>query len=240
MRRQLVQRPASRYLLAAVLLFPAAGCGRRATLSRLPLLTQTPEALLLWSEPFDVLNPERWREVEVKRHTRYETVLLDGRSCLKAESRDGASILVAQVHFDPDTYEWLSWEWRVDQLVEKEALDRKDGADAAARVYVYFESVGLPWQKRNIDYVWSASLPVGTILTSPYASSSKVIVVESGSSSVGRWKTVERNLEEDYKRCFGGRLPPVVAIGIMSDTDNTHGAALTYFDEVRISRAGGQ
>ncbi|PIQ83820.1 MAG: hypothetical protein COV75_05355 [Candidatus Omnitrophica bacterium CG11_big_fil_rev_8_21_14_0_20_63_9] len=196
--------------------------------------------LVLWFEPFETLDPERWRHTEVKGRTQYDIVTLDERRCLKAESRDGASILLAAADFDPDKFEWLSWSWRVDQLVEGEALDRKQGSDAAARVYVYFETPGLPWQKRNIDYVWSATLPVGTILQSAFAASSKMIVVESGTSALGQWRRVERNLEEDYRRCFGKYDPPnVIAIGLMTDTDNTHSVAIAYFDDLRISRRPG-
>jgi hypothetical protein len=175
--------------------------------------------------------------VEVRRRTDYSAVELDGRSCLRAHSRHGGSILLAPVSFDPETFEWFSWSWRVDRLVEGEALQRKNGSDASARVYVYFETGGLPWQKRNLDYVWSASLPVGTVLESAFSSASKIIVVESGAASLGRWRTVQRNLEADYERCFGkGPLPKVIAIGIMTDTDNTGGEALAYFDDMRISR----
>lgn len=172
----------------------------------------------------------------MRHHTRYETTVLDGRSCLRAQSSAAASILLSAVRFDPETYEWLAWEWRVDQLVEGEALERKEGSDAAARVYVYFETKGLPWQKRSLDYVWSALLPVGTILDSAYSSESKIIVVESGSAPLGQWRTVERNLEDDYKRCFDEDLPDVIAIGLMSDTDDTGGRTLAYFDELRVSR----
>ncbi|MBI2104467.1 MAG: DUF3047 domain-containing protein [Candidatus Omnitrophica bacterium] len=215
----------------------AAGCtGRRVTIPLIPPFVPS-SSPMLWSEPFDTLNPEWWREVEVHGHTQYEAVPLEGRPCLRASSHQAASILLSPLRFDPETYEWLSWDWRVDRLVEGEALERKEGSDAAARVYVYFESKGLPWQKRNLDYVWSASLPVGTVLTSAYSSSSKIIVAESGSASLGQWRTVERNLEEDYERCFGkGSLPEVLAIGLMSDTDNTGGDALAYFDELRVSR----
>ena len=48
---------------------------------------------------------------------------------------------------------------------------------------------------------------------------------------------MERNLQDDYERCFGtSKLPKVIAIGLMSDTDNTHGEALAYFDELRVTR----
>jgi hypothetical protein len=102
---------------------------------------------------------------------------------------------------------------------------------------VYFETGGLPWQKRSLDYVWSASLPAGTVLDSAFSPASKIIVMESGVESPGRWRTVERNLQADYQRSFGrGPVPNVVAIGLMSDSDNTGGETLAYFDTVRVSR----
>jgi len=108
---------------------------------------------------------------------------------------------------------------------------------AAARVYVYFDSRGLPWQKRNIDYVWSRSLPVGTIVDSAYSAESKIIVVESGPEALGKWRAVLRNVGQDYEWCFHHHAPDVVAIGVMSDTDNTKGQALTYFDHLMVSRS---
>lgn len=217
-----------------------AGCASgQLTVSLAPpfLSTGPTPASVLWMEPFDLLNPEQWRTVEVKGQTQYEVVSLDDRSCLRADSHGGASILLHLIRYDADEHEWLSWHWRVDRLVDGEDLARKDGSDAAARVYVYFNSRGLPWQKRNIDYVWSRSLPVGMILSSAYSSDSKIIVVESGAGALGQWRTVLRNVEEDYARCFDGRRPDVAAIGLMSDTDNTNGQALAYFDNIMISRS---
>ena len=191
-----------------------------------------------WRESFDTLSAERWRNVVVHGQTAYEAATLDGRACVKATSHAAASILLTPVTFDPDQQASLSWDWRVEQPVAHEALERKNGSDAAARVYVYFDTRGLPWQKRGIDYVWSAHLPVGTVLDSAFSSNSKILVVESGAEHVGQWRHVERNLVEDYARCFGKRAPPnVVAIGLMTDTDNTGGDAVAYFDEVTIGRA---
>jgi len=203
----------------------------------MPPLIPSPQADVFWTEPFEQLDAARWREVEVHGRTQYQAAVLEDRSCLKARSEGGASILLSAVDFDPDTYEWLSWEWRVEQPVEGERLERKDGSDAAARVYVYFETGGLPWQKRSIDYVWSASLPVGTVLSSAYSSTSKIIVVDGGPQTLFRWRRFARNLEEDYRLCFGEEAPHVVAIGLMTDTDNTKGQALAYFDELRVTRS---
>ncbi|MDP3702805.1 MAG: DUF3047 domain-containing protein, partial [Candidatus Omnitrophota bacterium] len=94
-------------------------CGCAAPHIDLPLLPTFPPAgvrTTFWEEPFDGLRPDQWREVEVQGHTSYAAVALDGRSCLKAHSRASASILLHQAQFNPRTYEWLSWDWRVDQL----------------------------------------------------------------------------------------------------------------------------
>ena len=222
--------------LGIILLFITQACAtQHAAAPRLPP-PPSPKLSVFWSEPFDEINPEHWREVEVRRHTQYEAVGLNGRRCLRVASQNAASLLLRPMRFNADTYEWLSWDWRVDRFVEHEALGEKGGSDAAARVYVYFDTQGLPWQKRSLDYVWSASLPAGTIMSSAFSSDSKIIVVESGSSTLGRWRHAERNLEDDYARCFGKRMPAVIAIGIMGDSDNTEGETLAYFDEMRLSR----
>ena len=213
------------------------GCARQPLAIPLvsPLLPP-PKPSVLFREPFDQLDPSRWKEVEVRDRTHYTLEGQEYAGSLKAHSRAGASILLCPVRFDPDTYEWLSWRWRVDRLVDGEDLTRKDGSDAAARVYVYFDTTGLPWEKRSLDYVWSANLPVGTIMSSAYARHSKIIVVESGSEHLGTWRTVSRDIEEDYKRCFGEDPSDVVAIGLMVDTDNTRSEAIAYFDDVMITR----
>jgi hypothetical protein len=173
----------------------------------------------------------------VRGATQYRVVEFDGRRCLLAESSEGASILVTAVSLDPRVSPWLSWTWRVDQPVEGEALEHKWGSDASARLYVYFETPGLPWQKRNLDYVWSAVLPVGTSMKSAFTAQSQILVVTAGAPAVGRWHAIERHLGEDYRHAFGGEPPKVVAIGVMNDSDDTRSAAVAYFDDVRVSRA---
>ncbi len=190
----------------------------------------------MFHEPFDVLDLQRWHEVEVRRRTRYTLDVQDGEGRVKATSHDGASILLCPFRYDAGRYPWLSWRWRVDQLVHGEDLAHKSGADASARVYVYFDTSTLPWQKRNLDYVWSATQPVGAVLPSPYSSHSKAIVVESGPAHLGAWQSMARNVEADYRRCFGQDPPDVVAIGLMADTDNTHSDAVAFFDDLQVSR----
>lgn len=217
----------------------AAGCARSPG-GLIPFVYggQAPSAAApRFLEPFDTLDPSRWKTIDLNGKTRYTIESHGVKSSLKADSRAGASILVTDVQFDPAIFEWLSWRWRVDRLVEGEDLASKKGSDAAARIYVYFDTPGLPWQKRALEYVWSATLPVGTLIRSPYPGHPKMLVVESGAEHLGTWREVSRNLQDDYARCYGGHPPHVVAIGIMTDTDNTKSEAVAYYDGLRVTRA---
>ena len=143
--------------------------------------------------------------------------------------------MLRKVGMNPAASPWLSWAWRVDRFVDGEDLYRKERSDASARIYVYFDTPGLPWQKRSIDYVWSAKLPVDTLLDSPFSSTSKMIVVTSGVDKIGQWQQVERNVSDDYQRCFHAQPPRIGAIGLMTDTDSAGGHALAYYDDMQLS-----
>jgi hypothetical protein len=213
------------------------GCAHHPAAATPPSAQQLADARqVLFHEPFQQIDPVRWREIALKGRTIYSIDTVDGSASLKAQSQAGASILVHPVEFDIREYPWLSWRWRVERLVDGENLRRKRGSDASARVYVYFNTKGFPWQKRNLDYVWSRTLPVGTELSSAYTNQSKIIVVESGSERAGQWLSVSRNLLDDYRRLFGEEPPRAAAIGLMVDTDNTRSEALARFDDVLISR----
>lgn len=230
------QARAQRFASSAILL-TVMGCAGRRAMTSAPAAQASSHAPTCWIEPFHHLDPAQWREVVLEGHTSYDAVLLDGQRCLRARSHDSASILLHALKGEAKRCRWLSWQWRVDQPVRGEAFDQKRGSDSAARLYVYFESPGLPWQKRSVDYVWSTTLPVGTVVTSAFSSMAKILVVESGAGSLGQWRAVQRDLEEDYRRCFGKQAPPIAAIGVMSDTDNTHSDALAYFRGIQLSRS---
>lgn len=197
-----------------------------------------PRPTTLLHEPFNQIDPKRWREIEVKGRTEFSIENLDGHRVLKAHSQARASILLCAVRFDPDDYPWVNWRWRVDQLLEQENLLTKAGSDAPARIYVYFDTPGLPWQKRNLDYVWSSTTPAGTIMPSAYANSSIIMVVDSGAQHLGAWRSVSRNIEEDYRAAFPGtrEVPDVLAVGILTDGDSTSAIAAAYYDDVMITR----
>jgi hypothetical protein len=214
--------------LVALAVLASAGCARRPL--TLPWLH--PESGVLWAETFDGRLPRWWREVIVRHRTQYAVVDRDGRRCLRADSHGGASMLVAHVQYDPDKFEWLTWEWRVDRF----AGDAADLQDLPARVSVFFDTTGLPWDQRRLDYVWSPMGGAEQLLADPESRQVRTIVADGGQDQLGRWRRVSRNLEDDYERAFEEHPVRVVAIGFMSDADDSRAEAVAYLDNLVVSR----
>lgn len=113
----------------------------------------------------------------------------------------------------------------------KEGWLEKD--DYAARVYIIFPSWFFP-NTKCIEYIWSEDLPAGEIITSPYFSNIKLIVVRSGKNNNDEWVPEERNIYEDYRRAFGVNPSVVGAIALMTDTDNTMSSAEALYTDIKV------
>lgn len=137
-----------------------------------------------------------------------------------------------QVSFSTDTFPILSWKWRVHTLPVGGSEDKKETNDSGAGVYVIFK--GKFKLNRIIKYVWSTTLPPGTVLVSPFNQNTKVIVLQSGSEKIGRWLVETVNVREDYKKVFNTIPPIIVGIAILSDADNTRSRAVADYDDFLV------
>ena len=107
----------------------------------------------------------------------------------------------------------LSWRWRAGTLPAgaKESNGAKN--DSACGLYVV---VGR-YKGHAIKYVWSTTLPAGTVVTRREGKL-KIKVLDSGSSKAGSWVNHKVNVPEDYKALFGhdlGKNPS--GIGLLTD-----------------------
>jgi len=102
-------------------------------------------------------------------------------------------------------------------------------------VYVVFGGWPIP---SSIKYVWSDTLPVGETFDSPHSSKTKVVVVRSGRSMIGKWVTEERNVLADYRGLFGEgeNNPTAKGIALLTDSDNTNTRAVGDYSDITISR----
>ena len=198
--------------------------------------------------------PSGWEPLTFKKvpnHTLYTLQESSGNFYLKADSRASASGLIKRIEINPRTYPILSWRWKIEGVVPSGDVRRKDRDDYAARIYVNFafdpETAGL-WErvqygtyktlhgeyppKASLNYIWAAGLEKGGSIASPYSRRSMMIAVESGAAAVGRWRTEERNVLQDYRDLFGEEPPMIQGIAIMTDTDNTGESAVAYYDDI--------
>jgi len=200
--------------------------------------------------------PQDWKPLtfpKIARHTSY-TLESHGKNVwIKAESRNSASALVREIQVDPKAYPILRWRWRAENIIQKGDERKKEGDDYAARVYVNFRydpDKASPWErtqyglacaiyghyppKAALNYIWANKIEPGKAVDSAYTSRTKLIAVESGRERIGTWVSEERNIYQDYINYFGEQPPEVVAIAIMTDTDNTGEEAVAYYADITL------
>lgn len=155
----------------------------------------------------------------------------------------------------------LQWRWRVDQPLANPNLRRKDGDDAAIKVCAMFDMPldrlgfvernvmrlarsrsGEPLPAATLCYVWDATLPNGTLLPNVYSARVRYLVLNglapNGTETPLRhWASHSRNLQQDFLKAFGNEspsVPPLIAIVLGADADNTGGASLAYVGDVAL------
>jgi hypothetical protein len=197
--------------------------------------------------------PDGWKPLtfkKVERHTRYELVKDGSSVVVKARSEASASGLTREIRIDAREYPIVRWRWKVENLLEKSDIRRKDGDDYPARLYVTFEyepdkvsfSRRAKYQAGRLifgdipiaalNYVWDTRAPAGLFADNAYTDFAKMVVVRSGPQSVGAWVEEERNVYDDYKKAFGEEPPMIKGVAIMTDTDNTKESATAYYGDI--------
>jgi len=162
----------------------------------------------------------------------YKVVIEGDNAFLFAHSRGDAIQIGKKVRVNLKKFPILTWRWKVDKLCEGGDERYKKTGDSVAAIYVVFPT-WKKWNPKVIKYVWSASdLPTGFKTKSPYASNTKIIILENKSSPMHRWVQERANVLNDYKYFFGKKVKNVKLIGIMTDSDNTKTEAIASYDDI--------
>lgn len=154
----------------------------------------------------------------------------------------------------------LKWRWRLEQPLLMADLKLKAADDAALKVCAMFDmpldKLGF-WERnlvrlaRNASgeripgatlcYVWDHKLPTGSELPNAYSKRLRYIVLDSGEQKLGQWVSHERDLAADLQRAFGHEFdtpPPLIALVVGADSDNTQGKSLAYLGDVSLPGKG--
>jgi hypothetical protein len=202
--------------------------------------------------------PVEWEPLIIrrdKRPTRYRLtpVAEQGyeRVVLRAEAQAAATGLIRRVTVDPARYPVIRWHWRVDQLIDQADLTDRTLSDAPVRIILAFDGDHgkLSWREQSLAemaklvsgrdmpyatlmYVWENRQPVGAVLDNAHTGRIKKIVAASGPQGLGGWREFRRDYAQDFLRAFGEAPGRLVAVGVLTDTDNTGASAVGYYGDI--------
>ena len=174
-----------------------------------------------------------WIPKSFKGTTEYTWVEKNGKPYIKATSNNAASGLIYKIKYDPQKYPYITWTWKVDNIIASGDATQKSKDDYSARIYIAFPSLFF-WNSKIINYIWANKLPKDQVVPSPYTSDSIMVSVENGMANTGKWIIETRNVYEDYIRFFGKNPPKIGAIAIMTDTDNTGESTSASYGPISI------
>jgi hypothetical protein len=176
-----------------------------------------------------------------------------GTTVLRLRARGAVASMSHPADVDADLRPRLAWRWKVDRVVAKADLARKEGDDFAARVYVTFDLPleSLPFATRArirmgrllfgaelpaaaLCYVWDNTHPVGTTAWNAYSDRVRMVVLRSGGARAGEWADESRDVARDFRAAFGGSgaTPRVSGIVVSVDTDQTGEDASAWFGDL--------
>jgi len=188
-----------------------------------------------------------------KRATRYRTVEVGGERVIEAVAESSVSGLRHAVDVDPQAWPVLEWRWRIDRMLEGADVADRRADDSPVRVVLAFEGdvstlpvreqmffervrllAGQDMPYATLMYVWCGRRTPGDIAVNAHTSRVRKIVVESGDAGVRRWRSYRRDIVADYERAFGRRPGRLVAVAVMTDSDNTRQRVKGWYGDIRL------
>ena len=186
-----------------------------------------------FSEPGDLPAGWGWRDRDEEAAKPYQVRRHDRGSFLEARVSEASVLIGRLAQWNPRQFPILTWCWRADVLPT--GGDERFGPanDSAAGLYIFFSQtwLGAP---RHVKYVWSTTLPLGTVGRRNRIFRPWFIVAESGEENLGRWTFEVVDLERDYERTYGGRPKNrTQGLGLLTDANNTGTRAEACYADLR-------
>ena len=191
-----------------------------------------------------------------KPRTLFSVVDLDGHRALRVESDKAYGNLVHAVPAGSQ-HGHLAWQWRMERLNEAADLRTREGDDTSLKVCVLWDlpldklpfldrqllrvaraAAAQPLPAATVCYVWDAHLSEGTVLASAYPRRLRYLVLRSGNAALNTWTAERRDIGADFLQLFGDesrQLPPLLALGVGADTDNTRAHSVGYVADLAWS-----
>ena len=175
-----------------------------------------------------------WRSKDDDNPKRFEVKSTGKMNFVAAQDSGISVVLLKKIGLNPREYPIMTWCWRAWNLPPEADERYTETNDSAAGVYVIFSRnfIGIP---RQIKYLWSTTLPIGTVSRREGIARPWFVVLESGYDNVGHWLQETVDLERDHKRILDRGLPTkTIGIGILTDSDATDTFAAADYADFRL------
>lgn len=185
--------------------------------------------------------PAGWQTYETPGgRPRYDFTVVDdgGRRALRLRSADEHSTIAKDPGVDLLATPILEWAWKVVAFPAGVDLRRKAGSDATGHLLVVWPRFPALLRSRVLAYVWDPGLPAGTMLRSAKTSRVTYVVVRSGTTGVGEWRTERRNVRDDYRAVYAEEPDPPGAIALSIDTNDTRAPAEALIGAISFRAPG--
>lgn len=142
-----------------------------------------------FSKPNEKRFPQNW-EAQRSTVTAHETYTIQEEAEMAFLSAKNANqrVYTKQFSWDPKKYPVLSWRWRARVVPEN--------AEFIAAIYPSLD-IDFMFIPVNTKYLWSTTLPVGTVKEGGMFSSTEM-VIRSGAEPLGEWVEERINVYEDF------------------------------------------
>lgn len=194
-----------------------------------------------------------------KRLTDYRLAERDGRPALHARSERSASMARRSLNASMADLGDFAFSWWVPRLIPDAVLGDRDRDDSPVRVVLAFDGdhSRLPLKERlqfelaealtgerppyaTLMYVWDPRRATGEVIVSPRTDRIRKLVVETGETRLKRWVDYRRDVLADYRRVYGEEPGALLAVGVMTDSDNTQSRAEAWYGEPAFLRKVGK
>jgi Protein of unknown function (DUF3047) len=204
-------------------------------------------------------SPYRWTEgwapfvLPGKTATAYSPGYVDGRWAIHAKSERSASMYRRSVRIEPVQLGNVTFSWKAASLLPDADVRESETGDAVVRVMLAFDGdssrlsartrmmfdlmqslSGEPPPFATLMYVWDSRAEVDTVVLNRRSDRIRKIVLESGPTHLGQWRSYERDVRADYRRAFGEDPGALIGLAVMTDSDNTQSRAEAWYGEIRL------
>lgn len=196
-----------------------------------------------------------WRHYQLpgKAASRYTYTRKDGRDAMLVNALSSASVLRYPLRVEPAELGSLHFSWKVPALIQDADMALREADDSPVRIVLAFDGdrsllsarnqamsdlaqalTGEPLPYATLMYVWCNTREPGSVIVNPRTDRIRKMVVQSGASRLNQWLDYERDVRADYEKVFGEPPGALLAIGIMTDSDNTRSTTTAWYGPLQL------